>query len=88
MIDATGTDEDHAVGGVVGLNIRCKVIALDGKNVLLWAEDCATECLTCATEVINGVSGSTWMGHTLVIDGMEMVKHNLLVLIFDLLLLT
>jgi hypothetical protein len=48
MIDATGTDKDHAVGGVVGLNMRHKVIALDGKNVPLWAKDCATECLTCA----------------------------------------
>jgi hypothetical protein len=29
-----------------------------------------------------------WWGHTLVSDGMEMVKHNLLVLLVDLLLLT
>jgi hypothetical protein len=57
MIDATGTNKAHVVGGVVGLNIRRKVITLDGKNVLLWAEDCVTECLTCAMEVINGVPG-------------------------------
>jgi hypothetical protein len=29
-----------------------------------------------------------WWGHTLVSDGMEMVKHNLFVLLVDLLLLT
>jgi hypothetical protein len=57
MIDTTGTDKDHAVGGVVGLNIQRKVITLDGKNVLLWTKDCPTKCLTCATEVINRVSG-------------------------------
>jgi hypothetical protein len=57
MIGATGADKDHAVSRVVGLNIRRKVIMLDGKDVLLWARDCTTEWLTCATEVINGVSG-------------------------------
>jgi hypothetical protein len=42
---------------VVGLNIQCKVIMLDGKNALHWAEDCVIECLTYTIKVINGVSG-------------------------------
>jgi hypothetical protein len=48
MINATSTAKDHVVSGVVGLNIQCKVTMLDGKNVPLWAKDCATECLTYA----------------------------------------
>ncbi len=56
MIDATGTDKDHSVGGVVSLDIRRKVITLDGKDVFFWAKNRATEWLTCATKVINGVS--------------------------------
>jgi hypothetical protein len=45
IIDTTGTDNDHAVGGVVDFGMwRCwhKVIALDRKNIILWAKDCAT----------------------------------------------
>jgi hypothetical protein len=57
MISSTGTDKYHAVGGVVGLDIGCKVITLDGKSALHWAKNGATERLTCATVVINGVSG-------------------------------
>jgi hypothetical protein len=43
MIDAS-TEKGHAVGGVDGFNIQRR------------AKDCATEWLTCTTEVINGVS--------------------------------
>ena len=43
--DTTGTDEDHAVGGVVGLDVVGQVIAVDGLDVLLGAEDGAAERL-------------------------------------------
>jgi hypothetical protein len=42
MIDATGTDKDHAVSSVVGLDVRRKVIMLDRQDVFLGAENCAT----------------------------------------------
>ena len=45
IIDTADTDNDHAVGSVVGFGMWCcwrKVIALDRKNILLWAKDCAT----------------------------------------------
>lgn len=43
--DTTGTDEDHAVGGVVGLDVIDEVVALDAADVLLGSEDSAAEGL-------------------------------------------
>ena len=48
VVDAAGADEDHTVSGVIRLNVRRKVIALDGQDVLLGAEDGAAEGLACA----------------------------------------
>jgi hypothetical protein len=43
--DATGTDQNHAVGGVVGLDVVGQVVAGNGLDVLLGAEDRAAEGL-------------------------------------------
>jgi hypothetical protein len=43
--DAASANEDHAVGGVVGLDVGLEVGALDGLDVLLGAEDGAAEGL-------------------------------------------
>ena len=47
VIDTTRTNQNHTVSGVVGLDIRLEIIAVDGKDVLLGAENCATKSLTC-----------------------------------------
>ena len=44
--NATGTNEHHAVGGVVGLDVVLQVGALDALDVLLGAEDGASERLS------------------------------------------
>lgn len=43
--NTTSTDKDHAVGGVVGLDVAFQVVPLDGLDVLLRAEDGASEGL-------------------------------------------
>lgn len=43
--NAAGTDEHHAVGGIIGLNVGGQVIARDAQNVLLRAEDGAAKRL-------------------------------------------
>ena len=43
--DATSTDKNHAVGGVVGLDVVLEVGALDAADVLLGTEDGAAESL-------------------------------------------
>jgi hypothetical protein len=43
--DTTSTNQNHAVGGVVGLDVVGQVLAGDGLDVLLGAEDGATEGL-------------------------------------------
>lgn len=43
--DATGTDKDHAVSGVVGLDVFGQVVPGDGLDVLLGAEDGAAKGL-------------------------------------------
>ena len=43
--DATGTDENHAVSGVVGLDVLGQVVPGDGLDVLLGAEDGAAKGL-------------------------------------------
>lgn len=45
VLDAAGSDENHAVGGVVGLDVRGEVVPLDGEDVRLGTEDGATEGL-------------------------------------------
>ena len=44
--DTTSTNKDHAVSSVVGLDVVGQVLAGDGLDVLLGAEDGATEGLT------------------------------------------
>lgn len=44
--DTTSTDEDHAVSGVVGLDVINEILALDGLDVLGWAKDGAAEWLS------------------------------------------
>lgn len=46
VLDTTSTNKDHAVSGVVGLDVLGKVLTLDGEDVLLGAEDGAAEGLT------------------------------------------
>lgn len=43
--NTTRADEDHAVSGIVGLDVVGQVIAADGLDVLLGAEDGATKGL-------------------------------------------
>jgi hypothetical protein len=66
--NATGANEDHAVGSVVSLDVVLEVAALDAANVLLGSENGAAQRL--ALE-----SGSV-----------QMVEHNLLQLLVNLLL--
>lgn len=65
--DATGTDEDHAVGGVVVLDVVGELSSGDVADVLLGTEDGAAQRL-----MLEG-------------GGMQMVKDNLLDLLFNLL---
>jgi len=44
--DTAGTDEDHAVSGVVGLDVVDEVLSLDALDVLGGAEDGAAEWLS------------------------------------------
>jgi len=46
VVDTAGTDEDHAVSGVVGLDVVGKVIAGQGLDVLLGSQDGATKSIT------------------------------------------
>jgi hypothetical protein len=45
MWNTTGTNENHAVCCIIGLDVRFQVIALNALNVLLWSEDGAAERL-------------------------------------------
>lgn len=45
MGDTAGTDEDHAVSSVVGLDVVNEVVALDASDVLLGSKDSAAEGL-------------------------------------------
>lgn len=46
VFDTTGSDEDHAVGCVVGLDVVGEVIALNGENVGFWAQNGAAKGLS------------------------------------------
>lgn len=45
MRNTSGTNENHAVSPVVGVDVVNEVGTLDGEDVLLWPEDCAAEGL-------------------------------------------
>lgn len=45
VVDAAGADKNHAVSGVVRLDVRDEVITLDGEDVGLGAEDGAPKGL-------------------------------------------
>lgn len=45
MRNATSTNQNHAISGVVGLDVLKKVVAVDGLNVLLRPEDGAAKGL-------------------------------------------
>jgi hypothetical protein len=47
MVNAARADKDHAICGVVSLDIQRKVITLDRNNVVLVPKNGATEWLTC-----------------------------------------
>jgi len=46
MGNTSGTNENHAVSLVVGIDVVDEVGALDGEDILLWSEDGAAEGLT------------------------------------------
>lgn len=46
MGDTAGSDEHHAVSGVVGLDIVDEVVSLDACNIFLGAEDGASKRLS------------------------------------------
>ena len=46
MIDGTGSNQDHTVRSVVGLDVVREVIALDGENIGLWSKDGPAKRLT------------------------------------------
>ena len=43
--NTTGTNQDHTVSSVVGLDVAVQVVPGDGLNVLLGSEDSAAERL-------------------------------------------
>ena len=45
VVNTPGTNENHAVSSVVGFNIIVEVIAVDGENVVLGAENGSAERL-------------------------------------------
>ena len=46
VVDTASADKNHAVSSVVGLDVGREVIAFNGEDVLLGAEDGATKGLT------------------------------------------
>ena len=56
--DATGTDKDHAVSGVVGLDVVDQVVPLDGLDVLLGTEDGATKRLALESSGVKVVENN------------------------------
>lgn len=47
VFDSSGTDENHAVGGVVRLDVVREVVAGDGEDVFLGSEDRSSKGLSC-----------------------------------------
>lgn len=56
--DTTGTNEDHAVSSVVGLDVVDQVVTGDGLDVLLGAEDGATEGLVLESSGVKVVENN------------------------------
>lgn len=56
--DTTGTNEDHAVSSVVGLDVVDQVVTGDGLDVLLGAEDGATEGLVLESSGVEVVENN------------------------------
>jgi hypothetical protein len=56
--DATGTDKNHAVGGVVGLDVIFEIGALDSLDVLLGSEDGASEGLALESGCVQVVENN------------------------------
>ena len=53
VLDTTGADEDHAVGGVVRLDVRREIVLFDGKDVVFRAEDGPAKRLPCKIVDVN-----------------------------------
>ena len=47
VLYATGSNEDHAVAGVVFVDVVLEVRLADGEDVLAGSEDCSAERLAC-----------------------------------------
>ncbi len=47
VLDASCTNEYHAVSSVVGLDIGGEIVAVDGEDVSLWSENCTAQRLAC-----------------------------------------
>lgn len=46
VIDGTCSNQDHAIGGVVSLDVVRKVVALNGENVGFWSKYGSAKRLT------------------------------------------
>ena len=46
VINGTSSNQNHAVRGVVGLDVVREVVALNGEDVGLWSEDGSAKRLT------------------------------------------
>ena len=46
MVYGTGSNQDHTIRSVVGLDVIGEVIAFDGENVGLWSKNGSTKGLT------------------------------------------
>ena len=46
MVDGTGSNQDHTIRSVVGLDVIGEVVPFDGENVGLWSKNGSTEGLT------------------------------------------
>ena len=56
--DTTSTNENHAVSGVVGLDVVDQVVPLDGLDVLLGTEDGATKRLALESSGVKVVENN------------------------------
>lgn len=56
--DTTSTNQDHAVSGVVGLDVVDQVLPLDGLDVLLGTEDSATKRLALESSGVEVVENN------------------------------
>ena len=47
VVNTSGTNKDHAIGCIVGFNVRVKVITLDGEDVGFGAKNGTSKWLVC-----------------------------------------